>query len=642
MSDGQDPGFEPIPPPPPSPSGEPDVVTVFADPPPAPPRASWFGRAVALGAAALLIGCGGYFAIQAGSDDSGADTPLGAMEGAFAALSQEDLVGAAEFVEPSERDTMIDAGFEFIDELIRLDVLAGDFDVSSVDGFDLEFDDMEFRIIEVRDDLAHVYVAGGSATAAVVGSEIPLGELMTDRVDAETLVIRESETTEIEPSDFPVVAVKRDGRWYLSLWYSVAENARLAVDAPLPDPADRLVAIGSDSPDGVVESFVEALQRGDMATMVGLLDPEEAAALYDYAPLFIEDGQDFVDDALQSIRSEGWSWDVTNFETESTRDGRLASVVVTAFALEASDPDGSLDIDYTPGAMTIRFEGGDVRVEIEVEGQCFSMGIDEGYGPETENFCADELLGQGGLSSLGSLYTDPTALPGIIVREVGGRWYISPLRTGSESMLSAVQVLEADQLADIVDEVIAFAGDLFASGLDPFDTGFGSVDDFGFDSGGSDSGTDDAFTIDDDFFTTTTTQPPLGFDNVDLMPADIEIDVAYDLIGPYRSDPWFSWLNFAEEREYDRGVLAYVALPDGEFVDAMVLTGLGFADDAAFQEWTGANSLNIDGDLVYVRGDTDWGTQFLAAQRDGRVAVVGVYEDVTPAAVQALRILLAG
>ena len=40
--------------------------------------------------------------------------------------------------------------------------------------------------------------------------------------------------------------------------------------------------------------------------MVGYLDPEEMAALYDYAPLFLadaEEGADFVGDAMSSLRS---------------------------------------------------------------------------------------------------------------------------------------------------------------------------------------------------------------------------------------------------------------------------------------------------------------------------------------------------
>ena len=594
-------------------------------------RSSWFGRGVALAAAAVLVGGGGYLAINAGSADGGADSPAAALDGVLAALSSEDLIGAAEFVEPSERDTMIDAGFEVVEELVRLELFDDSLDLSSVEGIDLEFDDVEIDSVEVRPGLAHLFITGGRATAAVDGAAAPLGRLITDRVDSEDLAVSESQTQEMTPTSVPIVAVERDGRWYLSLWYSVAENARLEFDAPMPSAADRLAEIGAATPEEAIETFVGALEQIDITTMIGMLDPDEAAALYDYGSLFVDDGQRAADDFLQEVRRDGWFWEVTQLDLRSETDGGFATVYIDRLDVTASDGEVFLDASFTADRIDVGMDSPDVTFDYVVEGDCMTVTYDEGYGPETEHMCTDELLadvGMGSLSSgaMGGLTSIDEA--GIVVHNVDGRWYISPLRTGSQMTLRTLRAMDPETVADTVDAFVDLFSDPFAIssafGGESFigEESFIEVDDFP----GSPTTT---YEIIDDY-------PLLAEENADLLAEGPEYVFVYDLVDLYRNDVWWQWFTDVPEREFGDGVVGQAFLADDSYADIVVLSGLEVESDADLAEW-------VDGDLVteagftYVAFTNTWGDQLIVARSADGLALVAMYDGFSEEALTVLR-----
>lgn len=589
----------------------------------APPRRSrWLGRGVALAAAAVLVGGGGYLAISAGSADDGAESPRSALDGALDALSAEDLIGAAEFVEPTERETLVAAGFDVIDELIRLDVFGDSLDLSSVDGVDFEFDDIEIEVTEVRPGMAHLHISSGDVTAAIDGSAVPFGPLITDRVAADTLAVDERRTESITRADYPIVAVERDGRWYLSLWYSVAENARLELGQPLPDRNERINQVGADTPERAVENFVAALEHLDVATMIGMLDPTDAAALYDYAPLFIDDAQEGADDFVRTLRADGWSWEVTDLEVRAETEGSQSTVFIEGLGFRAGNGDDSLDASFGGDRMSVRFESDALRLGYVVEGDCVTVTFDEGYGAETDSFCTDELLGGVGLGSLtqgamGGIATWDEM--GVVVRNVGGRWYISPIRTGSELMLQSMRALDPEMVADTVDAMIDLFNDPFA-----FESAL-SGDTFGSD-------------LPEIAGTTTTypAYPPLTEENAHLLADGLDYLFVYDLVDVYRDDVWWQWLTDITPREFGDAVVGQAFLPDGSYIDVLVFDELEFETDAALAEWLGGEPITVDG-FTYVSLENDWDERLLVARSEHGIAVVVVYDELSDAAVAALR-----
>jgi hypothetical protein len=592
--------------------------------PPRGPR--WIGRTLALGAAVALIGGGGYLAINAGATEGGAATPQAALEGVLESLSSEDLVGAAEFVEPTERETMIDAGFDVIEELIRLEVFSEDLDLRSIGGVDLAFSDLEIDMTEVRPGLAQLFLDGGRVSATVNGAEFPFGPLITERVDAETLAVVESNSTRIEPTDYPIVAVQRDGRWYLSLWYSVAENARIVLDQPLPDRGERPVAIGGDSPESAIELFVGAVSGVDLGSMIGMLDPEEAAALYDYAPLFLDDAQSEVDERLAEARRDGWQWEVSDLQLSSESDGRLATVVIDAFAFEASGPGTTVEVVYSGDRSRIWFETDGQTVEIVADGDCVTTVIDDGFGLQTDEFCASDLADVTGFEALtGGVFANLQSLstPGIVVREVDGRWYVSPLRTGSTVMLDVLRSIEPEALAETVDGVVGFFDDPFAFGPG----GFGSSP-FGLSGPGFGPGeglfTDDLGT---DFPTPSTVvpdepdYPELRDVDESILSSELETYSPFQLWSTMRDELWLSWLTADTDRRFS-GVIAQIRLSDDSLGDIMVVTDVMFPSDEALLERVGGR-LMVEGDFAYVLAFTVEGARFVVTRSDEQIIAIG-------------------
>ncbi len=417
------------------------------------PRRRRAGRGLALVAAAALIAGGGYAALDAGSASGGADSPEAALELMFDALSAEDLVAAAELVEPAERETLVQAGFDLSEELVRLEVLAGDFDLEALAGIDVEFAGVDVRAEIPRSGIAHLYVEGGSATASVDVSEMPLGRLLLDRFPADWLDVTESDTATMTPTETPVVAIERDGRWYLSLWYTVAENARLAADADHPDRGRRPPRIGGESPEEAVGLLLEEALRLDIRRMIGMLDPEEAAALYDYAPLFLDAATATANETLQALRDDGWEWElesVTLDQVASTDD--TATVAIEALDFAARTQEASLDVEFEANSVRIAYQGLDYwdepeGFELVSDSECFTMTFTDFAGTQSEHVCVDDMLPPGLDASVLTPLTDLGSI-GIVTHLVDDRWYISPIRTGTETYLTILRSMSPEPGAD--------------------------------------------------------------------------------------------------------------------------------------------------------------------------------------------------
>ncbi|MEQ8842436.1 MAG: hypothetical protein RIB98_15745 [Acidimicrobiales bacterium] len=590
------------------------------------PRRGWIGRGAALAAAVMLVGGGGYLAVNAGAANGGAETPEGALDGALAALSTEDFVGAAEFVEPAERDTMVDAGFDVIDELIRLEVFDESLDLGSVEGIDLEFTDVEIDAIEVQPGLAHLFITGGTATTSLDGSAVPLGALITDRVDADTLAVTEQSTEQLTRAEQPIVAVERNGRWYLSLWYSVAENARLEMGAPLPNPADRLAEIGAATPEGAVENFVRATERLDLATMVGMLDPQEMAVLYDYGSLFVGDAQDAADGFLDFAADEGWSWEITELDLRADTDGDLATVVIERLDVVAGGPGASFEISYTGDRVIMSFEVEGAAVDVVAEGDCVTVSVDEGRGVETDETCAGDLLSAMGLGSITSpgLTGAGGSGAGIIVREVDGRWYLSPIRTGSALVVQSLQALDAEALAETVDSLT----ELFR---DPFGGAF-------FD----DEFLDDEFLFEIDEYPVDPPDeldvyPEFSDENVGLLADGPDFVFVYDLVAGARDEFWSVQFPDAVPQDFDAGVVGQAVLAGNHHVEIGVLQGLVFETDEELAAWVGGTTVVTDDGFTYVDHVSEWGIETAIARTDDGIAFVATYSEFHELSVDALR-----
>jgi hypothetical protein len=392
------------------------------------------GVAAVLGAATFAL---------ASSADEGAAGPEEAVEALFAAVEDRDVVGVLDSFAPGERAAFQPVVEDVVDELRRLEVLADDLELDGVAGFELDVRDLALSSRELADGIAVVTVEGGTMTTTVRPDEVPLGDFVRELLDGSAEGLDEATTTSdlIEGDPVELVVVDDDG-WHVSLGYTLAEAARVAAGAPLPDFGAGVEPAGADSPEGAVEAMVAAAVALDLEAVIALLPPGAASALHDYAPLFLPDAEA----AVAELRSSA-EVDVTldRLDTDVTRDGDDASVAVTGFAVSGS-------IGGEPFSASF-------------DGECLSLDT----GGDTVEQCVDDVEAGAGLAD-GALGEGS----GMVVVEVDGAWYLSPYRTVADAGLAVLALVEPGDLRDPE----AFATRLFG-GVNPFALGFATPGLFG-------------------------------------------------------------------------------------------------------------------------------------------------------------------
>lgn len=324
-----------------------------AEPQSARGKAGWVA---AMAAVVLLVGGGAFFAMQAFGATGGAATPDEAVSEMIDAINGEDFLSAAELLEPAERRTIAEPILtEILPELQRLGVIEETMDAGAVGGIDYQLTDITWRLEPIgnADDMQAVYFTGGNAAADIVAADLPWGDAMRDLFGEEIDEIEDSSGSEaVVESDTPMVLVERDGRWYFSLWHSVAESARLAAGSPLPAQVLVPPVLGADTPEAAVEQMVLAMFDGDVRAIIGHLDPDEAAALYRYSPLFLDEIDEAREEALNELDLD-LDVSISNLSFTTETDGDDAVVRFTGFTITVTAPDVNVEFIWEPNRVSL-------------------------------------------------------------------------------------------------------------------------------------------------------------------------------------------------------------------------------------------------------------------------------------------------
>ncbi len=379
---------------------------------------------VAIAAAVFVLPFAGFLAVNAFTDDGGADSPEAAVQAMFDAVADEDVLGVMDTLLPGEQRSLREPIEDIVAELRRLEILSDDADLAEVQGVEVEFRDLTFETDEVANGLAVVELTGGTIEGGADLAELPIGDLLLDLGFDGEQPTGEHRATEPVGEGLRLATVEEDGRWYVSLWFSIAEGARASAGAPAPDLAAAIEPTGSASPEDVFDDLLAAAGRLDLAGMLAMLPPGEARALHVYAPLFLDDAQA----ELDALRDEaGFSLTVEEAAYEVERDGDRATVV--------------------PTMLSVRAEADDEEVSLAIDGECARVEVDG----DEQDFCQGdsvELLDELGLAQLAGSSELPV---GIEVVEEDGRWYLSPTATVLRPILAALASLEANDIRELVE-----------------------------------------------------------------------------------------------------------------------------------------------------------------------------------------------
>ena len=431
-------------------------------------------RNVILGLGALVLVAGlGFLAFRVfggSGGGTGADSPEAALDQLFTSTVEADRVGFVEIFDPDEIDAWFgsfsptlttlegaetqpnpDDPSQAVREIYTTLFEAIDVAVTGPGGEAIAY---EVEPLGDEGNLARVRVSGldiamtstaevpalivafagqPSATDLGVLGDIRL-EIRDERrgIDVRSFVEGEpNETDFVEDLHLDLVTVRKDGKWYVSIGYTILELARSqdgfgSFVEPDFGRALRLVEEqtgGSTSAEDVVRDFATALEGLDYDTMIRLTDPVSLPYLHDYQPLIDDQADDF--DRREAAREVGLRFD----ELE-------------------------LELSEWEGRTVVRFD----RISGEVGGTgSFEFDAQTWCGRASDEFdetsgCLEDIIGEF-LSELDRTDDPAEFLPeqvGFVVVERNGRWFLDPL--GTVGFLSD-QVSEAS--AGLLDDLNA-------------------------------------------------------------------------------------------------------------------------------------------------------------------------------------------
>jgi hypothetical protein len=468
--------------------------------PPAPGKRKR-GRVLAGVAAVAIVAAGTAVTVKlaSGQSSGGAATPEQAVEHMVGSLEENDLLGMIDVFAPWERDFARDEINKYLDDAKQNDLLAKDADLAAFSGYTLSVDGLQVKADEVNERISNVAIVGGTAHFQSQLKELPVGAKVLEQLNkANDGQAPDDVDTTADLADAelpPLTTIKQDGRWYVSLFYTIAEAARRDAGAPAPSTAERVPAKGESSPAAAVDEMIDALEHGDARRLVALAPPDEMAVLHDYAPLFlqnIEPSQDRVvkvtDRQYDVVKVDGGqkviprkltvevtgdnpgtlAYERTDDHVQLTLDQDGAKTVLrleqaasgSSFVLQGdgvdlkgtissegestvklaangTTPDGDVTAD-----LTLRPEGTCINVTGETTGSGDSQYVDEQVcpedvlGPEGANALVGQLNSVASLDKLGKLvqFQQLSRLfdLGVVTVKVGSSWYVSPLRTTGE------------------------------------------------------------------------------------------------------------------------------------------------------------------------------------------------------------------
>lgn len=406
------------------------------------------GKIVAAAAAAVVVVAGGAFAavqLTGGSASGGAPDPESAVDSMLAALEDNDIVGMIDAMAPGEREVMQDSLNDYVDELTRLGVLSDDTDLKKVPGFTVDFEGMQYAVDERNDRVSLVEITGGDVTFSTQLAELPLGDVITDRIGGDYPEDAENETVDIgealasgDGDPLRIGVIDDDGRWYVSFFYTVAELA--ASDAGYEMPEDPIPADGAGSPEEAVVEMVQAIAASDVTRVIELMPPDEMAALHDYGEILVEQAEG--GEIGEAMGAEDLSLEIDEYEFDTTE--------VT----------GGTKVLPTRLVATLSAEGDTVTIEAtKQEGACLEYAVTGPDIDESDTVCAEDLrdpIEEDGelppdLVDLAVRQVEQLAEIGVVTVEVDGKWYVSPLRTSNDLFLLTLRGMEDGDMQSLID-----------------------------------------------------------------------------------------------------------------------------------------------------------------------------------------------
>jgi hypothetical protein len=445
MSEETDPGFE-----------------VLAQPP-----KRTHGRLWASIAAVVVLGAGGaisYVAFAAG-DHGGASSPDAAIQNVVNDLQNRDLVGLLDDLAPGERDALSGAVNQDVSSLKRLGVLSSSADPSSVSGWHFAAHNLTYgKTITVNDHVQIVQITGGLVDVGGNAAQLPFTQRFLQLTKA-----RDRAQSDNVAITHPVrlAAEKVDGGWYASLFYTAADSL---AHQKIPTAGDAIPSVGADSPSAAVDKLIRSAMSGDLRSAFEVVSPAELGALHDYGGLVTQQAPTVHQLPFQLKNIDYTTTPITNGmrvslkqltvtvggrEFHASIDGSCVSIDASVLHKKYCASDAANAIGGFVGAMQCSGQvfmsgaGSANHSPVRISGEGRKPSGPGSYSPMsgmTPGSCHGPNFTAAQQQAITDLVSGLLSSAGIDTAQVGGQWYVTPVRTVADSGAALLSALKGDDL----------------------------------------------------------------------------------------------------------------------------------------------------------------------------------------------------
>lgn len=410
---------------------------------PTPSRPRGRGRLVAVAAVVAVLAAGGIATAIAVSDTNthGAGSPRAAIQQIVDDINASDLAGVLDDLAPAERTAVADPVLKAVGELKRIHVLQATADPKKVDAVHTSIAHLTFAPnIQVNDHVQIVQITGGTVSIAADLSKIPFTKDLVNALfpngqptgSASSTLDIASAVQSNDGKPFRFAAQKVGGRWYPSLFYTIADNATVDSGLGSPTAADRIPAVGANSPSDAVKQLADALLGGNLTRAIQLAAPDELAALHDYGGLV--------------LRAVGSTYKAAPVHiddlqlTSATGTGSVQRLVLKSLALTTNDGK-KISVLVAGSCVSVTVNGNEQRIcASQTSSQINSL---------VENLTGKPITAAQ-RTAFEHLFGSTTQAGGIVVRQTDGKWFVAPVQTVFEAATSILSRMQGDDVIELI------------------------------------------------------------------------------------------------------------------------------------------------------------------------------------------------
>ncbi len=398
--------------------------------------------AIAVVVALLAGGSFLYFGNKETKSAGGQGSPQDAANSMLLSLTKKDPIGVADQLDPAEASLFSDFTGDILSELKRLQIVNASASASDLTGSTITVAGLTYdnNPEQVNDHVSVVKLTGGTITVVSDPSKLPItdkiknaaGDKLTDMQPTSRTV---NIADEVRKMGHPIriSTVKRDGKWYPSLFYTAADYWAQGKSTGNPTAADFIPAAGGSSPEDTMNKLLDASTSGDANAAIALLPPDEMGVLHDYGKLLTKNMRST--SMSGQVKFSNATWDVSD-----VTGGKKVSLKTLTATVDGKDY--KLVRDPAAGSLTVSVPGEEAVVlnDSTLDNYISKMGLSSSpMAPELSKIIKSEFKQVIGL--------------GVVMTENGGKWYASPLRSYKGIFTALLKGLDAGD----VDYLISLA-----------------------------------------------------------------------------------------------------------------------------------------------------------------------------------------